>query len=99
MEMRTARYPIVVAVAPISWANGGDPRTLFAHQIEMVGAGADVHGADPMTAKLAGKLEYNAATVAALAKWMDDGAKKKPKRYGPKYSKKRIESQATLGIK
>jgi len=42
----------------------------------------------------------NRARVAvALGKWMDEGAKKKPKRYGPKYSKKRIESQATLGIK
>ena len=42
----------------------------------------------------------NRARVAvALGKWMDEGAKKKPKRYGPKYSKKKVESQATLGIK
>jgi len=38
-----------------------------------------------MTAKLAGKLEYNAATVAALAKWMDGGAKKPKRTYGRKW--------------
>jgi preprotein translocase subunit Sec61beta len=37
--------------------------------------------------------------AAALAKWFDEGAKKKPKRNGPKYTKKRIESQPKLGIK
>ena len=40
-----------------------------------------------------------ARVAAALGKWMDEGAKKKPKRNGPKYTKKRIESQPKLGIK
>ena len=32
-----------------------------------------------MTPKLAGRLDYNAATIAALAKWMQNG-EKKPRR-------------------
>ena len=43
-------------------------------------------GAARMTPKLGSKLEYNAATLAALAKWADIGAKK-PKRDYRKWPK------------
>ena len=42
-----------------------------------------------MTPKLAGRLDYNAQTLAALAKWADNGEKKKPKRYGRKWCVKK----------
>ena len=42
-----------------------------------------------MTAKLAGKLEYNAATLAALAKWIDIGSKKPKRTYGRKWCVKK----------
>lgn len=42
-------------------------------------------------AKLNGKLDYNAATLAAIAKWMQNGAKK-PKR---DYRKHKIHKKTT----
>jgi len=45
-----------------------------------------------MTAKLAGKLEYNAATIAALAKWMQNG-EKKPRR---NFAKKKVPTPKRL---
>ena len=42
-----------------------------------------------MTAKLAGKLEYNAATLAALAKWMQTGQKKPRRNFAKRRPKKR----------
>ena len=45
-----------------------------------------------MTTKLAGKLEYNAATLAAIMKWMQVG-EKKPRR---KYAKKKVPTSKRL---
>jgi len=42
-----------------------------------------------MTAKLAGKLEYNAATIAALTKWMQNGEKKPRRNFAKRRPKKR----------
>jgi len=44
-----------------------------------------------MTPKL-GKLEYNAATIAALAKWMQNG-EKKPRR---NFAKKKVPTPKRL---
>ena len=50
-----------------------------------------------MTPKLGSKLEYNAATLAALAKWAEVGAKKPKRDYRKSFHVKRSAGKAAEG--